>query len=54
MKAAIDYTEEMELEILDFPEWLQCPYCGDEGTELMLASSGHSCCREFLRELEEN
>ncbi|MDD5697824.1 MAG: hypothetical protein PHH77_04330 [Victivallaceae bacterium] len=52
MEAAIDYFEETILDEPDFPEWLQCPYCGDEGTESMLAGSGHNCCREFLRELE--
>jgi len=54
MEAVVDYIEEMELAILDFPEWLQCPYCGDEGTWQSLSSSGHTCCREFLQELEGN
>ncbi|MDD5598179.1 MAG: hypothetical protein PHV82_09550 [Victivallaceae bacterium] len=54
MQPAIDYFEETISDEPEFPEWLQCPYCGDEGTELMLENSGHACCREFLRELEEN
>lgn len=54
MQVAIDYTEEMELEVLDFPEWLKCPYCGDEGTWQSLSNSGHICCREFLQEFEED
>ena len=51
MEAVVDYIEEMELAVLDFPEWLQCPYCGDEGTWQSLVDSGHNCCREFLQEL---
>lgn len=52
MEATIDYIEEMELEVMDFTEWLQCPYCGDEGTYQSLTNSGHTCCQQFLHELE--
>ncbi|MDD5599744.1 MAG: hypothetical protein PHV82_17500 [Victivallaceae bacterium] len=52
METAIDYFEEIALDMPEFPEWLCCPYCGDEGTEQMLKNSGHSCCREFLQEFE--
>lgn len=52
MEAAIDYIEKLELDVLDFPEWIQCPYCGGEGTRQSLNDSGHSCCQEFLQELD--
>ena len=50
MQVLLEYEEP---EVLDFPEWLRCPYCGDEGTRQNLEDSGHTCCQEFLNETYE-
>jgi hypothetical protein len=53
MEAVIDRAEEVRNDELEFPEWLTCPYCGDEGTKQNLRNYGHYCCRQFLLEIDE-
>jgi hypothetical protein len=52
MKESAELAELEKPLTIEFPEWLQCPYCGDEGTKEGLSRFGHTCCRRYLKELE--
>jgi hypothetical protein len=51
--SAVSAWPDADIEVIEFPEWLECPECGQDGTKFDLKRSGHSCCRKFLKELED-
>lgn len=51
--ALAEIWSESDVEVIEFPQWFECPECGHEGTSRDLKNFGHACCRNFLKELED-